>query len=114
MSDHETRRLFSATTDALARDNFAFFAMRAFRELYDTPYLDSWHIHAMAFWLTQAAQGSVRRLVITMPPRHLKSFLASICLPAWILGRNPGERLVCASYAQKLSEGHCQSKCTDW
>lgn len=97
-------REVSRSMDALARADFAFFAIRAFRELHDEPYHDNWHIHAIAYWLVQAVLGDTRRLIITMPPRSLKSFMASVCLPAWILGHRPGEKIVCASYAQKLSE----------
>lgn len=99
-------RSFSRIMDALARDDFSLFARRAFRELYDQPFHDNWHVQAIAHSLTEAVEGETRRLIIAMPPRSLKSFLASICLPAWILGRRPGERIVCASYAQKLSEEH--------
>jgi predicted phage terminase large subunit-like protein len=49
-------------------------------------------------------KGEVRRLNIAIPPRHLKSFMASVCFPAWVLGHNPGEKIVCVSYAQSLSE----------
>jgi len=103
MTDLDPRK-FSAAMDALAREDFAVFANRAFRVLHDTVYHDNWHIHAIAYWLESAATGDVRRLIITMPPRSLKSFMGSICLPAWILGHNPAERIICASYAQKLSE----------
>ena len=88
---------------ALARDSLEFFALMAFRVLYDEPYLHNWHVAAIAFELSRLAEGDFRRLIITMPPRTLKSFLASICLPAWLLGRRPGEKIICASYAQPLS-----------
>lgn len=103
MNDLDPRE-FSDTLDAMARDDFSVFAIRAFQELYDVPYQDNWHIHAIAHWLTKAVNGDVRRLIIAMPPRSLKSFMASVCLPAWLLGHNPGEKIVCASYADKLSE----------
>ena len=103
MTDLDPRQ-FSAMMDALAREDFAVFANRAFRELYDTVYHDNWHIHVIARSLKSVASGDMRRLIITMPPRSLKSFMGSICLPAWILGHDPAERIVCASYAQKLSE----------
>jgi hypothetical protein len=43
-------------------------------------------------------------LVVNLPPRHLKSLLASVAFPAWCLGRDPGLRLICVSYAQDLAE----------
>jgi len=97
-------RSFSRAVDAIAREDFSLFARRAFSELYDQQFQDNWHIQSIAHALVDATLGDTRRLIIAMPPRSLKSFLGSICLPAWILGQNPGEKVVCASYAQKLSE----------
>jgi len=39
-----------------------------------------------------------------MPPRHLKSHLASVAFPAWCLGRNPSLQVLCVSYAQDLAD----------
>jgi predicted phage terminase large subunit-like protein len=39
-----------------------------------------------------------------MPPRHLKSLAASVALPAWWLGHAPEAAIVCAAYAQDLSD----------
>ena len=45
-----------------------------------------------------------KRLVVNVPPRHLKSLAASIALPAWLLGHDPRLRIVNATYAQDLSD----------
>jgi predicted phage terminase large subunit-like protein len=42
--------------------------------------------------------------MITMPPRHGKSMLASEFFPAWYLGRNPDHYVVTATYAQELAD----------
>jgi hypothetical protein len=39
-----------------------------------------------------------------VPPRHLKSLLASVAFPAWCLGRQPGTQILCVSYAQDLAK----------
>jgi hypothetical protein len=44
------------------------------------------------------------RPIINMPPRHLKSHLASVCFPAWCLGHDPSAQLLCVSYAQDLAD----------
>lgn len=88
---------------ALARQDFGVFAIAAFRRLHDEPYQGNWHVWAIAHHLMRLSAGEVRRLIITMPPRTMKSFLASVCLPAWLLGRDPGVKIICASYAQPLS-----------
>src|ERR1700751_4239954 len=52
----------------------------------------------------RAAVGRIRRLAINLPPRHLKSLLASIALPAWCLGYDPAAQILCASYAQEVAD----------
>ena len=66
----------------------------------------NWHFEAVTNKLSQVACGEVRRLIITMPPRTLKSLCASVALPAWFLGRNPSERVVVVSYSDFLARTH--------
>jgi hypothetical protein len=66
----------------------------------------NWHFEAVTHKLSQVASGEVRRLIITLPPRNLKSLCASVALPAWFLGRNPSERVVVVSYADFLARAH--------
>lgn len=49
------------------------------------------------------AVGSVRRLVVNLPPRHAKTFVFSICLPAWLLGQDPSLNILIISYSEELS-----------
>lgn len=48
-------------------------------------------------------RGDIDRLIITMPPRHGKSELASVHFPAWYLGRNPDKRVIATSYGAGLA-----------
>ena len=66
----------------------------------------NWHFEAVTHKLSQVASGEVRRLIITVPPRTLKSLCASVALPAWFLGRNPSERVVVVSYSDFLARTH--------
>lgn len=66
----------------------------------------NWHLEALAHKLAQVASGEVRRLIVTMPPRNLKSLFASVALPAWFLGHNPSERVVAVSYSDLLARAH--------
>jgi predicted phage terminase large subunit-like protein len=86
-----------------AREDFHIFAMLAFAQLSDEPYLDNWHIAAIARRLEHIDRGNLKRLIISMPPRTMKSLLASVFYPAWALGRRPSAKIICASYAQPLS-----------
>jgi predicted phage terminase large subunit-like protein len=90
---------------ALLRDDFASFAAYCFRELNPrTPFAANWHIDLIAGKLTAVREGRIRRLLISVPPRHLKSLLASVAFPAWCLGHDPSAQIICASYAQDLAD----------
>ena len=57
----------------------------------------NWHAEVMAGKLAAVQAGRIRRLLICVPPRHLKSLLAFICFPAWCLGHDPSAQLLCAT-----------------
>jgi predicted phage terminase large subunit-like protein len=92
--------------DAVYRSHFGAFVYTAFEALNPSQRLvPNWHIDAVCYCIQQMVTGQSRkRLVLNLPPRSLKSFLVSVCLPAWLLGRNPGTRIICASYSQDLAE----------
>ena len=66
----------------------------------------NWHFEAVTYKLSQVAKGYIRRLIITLPPRTLKSLCASVALPAWFLGHYPWERVVVVSYSDFLARTH--------
>jgi hypothetical protein len=69
---------------ALLRRDLVSFAQLCFSELNPrTRFAMNWHIEIIAAKLTALRGGKIRRLVINLPPRHLKSMLASIAFPAW-------------------------------
>jgi hypothetical protein len=97
--------LTRAEYQVLLRHDFATFAMRCFHDLNpQTELAMSWHLEVIAAKLTAVREGKIRRLIINLPPRHLKSMLASIAFPAWCLGRKPSAQLLCVSYAQDLAD----------
>ncbi len=104
---------------ALLRQDFKSFIERCFLTLDGSQtFQPNWHIDVMADALAKAARGEGRRLIINVPPRHLKSMSASVALAAWILGHNPNARIVCVSYSDDLAAKHARD-CrkvmeTDW
>ena len=76
------------------------------------PLMRNWHLEAMAYALTRVLEGKIRRLIITVSPRSLKSICASVAFPAFALGHNPRLRFICASYAENLALAHSRS-CRD-
>jgi predicted phage terminase large subunit-like protein len=69
-------------------------------------YLPNWHIEAIAWRLMQCLTGKIKRLIITLPPRSLKSICASVAFAAYALGQDPSRRIICASYSEKLASKH--------
>ncbi len=82
----------------LARDNLI-----AFTRLMFPQYRAADHHWRIAHALQGIEAGDIDRLVITMPPRHGKSELASVHFPAWFLGRNPDRRVIATSYGFDLA-----------
>lgn len=62
------------------------------------------HIAKIAHALEAAERGDIKRLIITIPPRHGKSMICSQYFPAWYLGRNPDKYIITATYGQDLSD----------
>ena len=95
--------------EAALRSDLASFIQRSFQTIVPAAdYQDNWHIDAVAWHLRQCFDGEIERLIITLPPRNLKSICASVAFPAWVLGRDPSRRIICASYAIDLTAKHAR------
>ena len=90
---------------AFARNDLATMVEVAFRELHPELKLKlNWHIDVLCHALEEAVAGNCKRLIINLPPRMLKSFICSVVLPAWHLGRTPQSKIMVASYGDELAE----------
>ena len=63
-------------------------------------YVDGHHIHTICETIESFLNSDRRGLMISMPPRHMKSTIGAECLPAWWLSRNPQGEVIIASYNQ--------------
>jgi predicted phage terminase large subunit-like protein len=89
---------------AAGRSDFASFIRPCFRILNPNAIFQmNWHHYALAHHLELVGRGLIRRLVVNLPRRTLKSFEASVCLPAYLLGHDPSKRIVVASYGADLA-----------
>src|ERR1700730_618737 len=89
----------------ILRLDLGYFAQLCFCELNpQAAFLPNWHIEVIAAKLAAVRAGRIRRLIINLPPRHLKSLMASIAFPAWCLGHDPSAQILCVSYGQDLSD----------
>lgn len=90
---------------ALLRQDFMSFIEMAFNQLTPgTPFVPAPYLELIASKLEACRRGEIRRLIINVPPRHLKSHVASICFPAWYLGHNPSGSVIGVSYGQDLAD----------
>lgn len=89
---------------ALTAEDFAFSRLIAYAAYQWPQYKDAHHHRLIARHLEAVERGEITRLMITMPPRHGKSMLASEFFPAWYMGRNPDHYVVTATYAQELAD----------
>jgi predicted phage terminase large subunit-like protein len=99
--------LDQAFHDAILRRDFESFLRRCLMTLNPgSPYLPNWHIAAIAYQLERVRRGEITRLIINLPPRHLKSLTVSVAFPAFLLGHEPRHRIFAISYGSELSSKH--------
>jgi predicted phage terminase large subunit-like protein len=94
----------SRARDEACRQDFVSFIQMCFDLL--TPgksLLMARYIEALAYYLEQVRVGRIRRLIINLPPRYLKSLITSVAFPAYVLGHDPTKRLIVASYGSELA-----------
>lgn len=97
----KTERLESSLID---------FVRDGWRYIDPVPFVDNWHLEAIAEHLQAVTDGDIRRLLINVPPRTSKSSLVSVAWPAWTWAQSdispssgPQVQFLFASYAQSLS-----------
>lgn len=102
MTTHE-----KITLAALAREDLYTFARLMFPVAYPGQDFDeAEYLRLLAAVLMTVGAEPGRRQLVAMPPRHLKSYFATVALTAWLLGRNPTLNLMIASHTQALSSTH--------
>jgi predicted phage terminase large subunit-like protein len=99
--------------DAAVRSDLRLFVDKTFAYLHPGQDIDdNWHLDAIVHKLEQVRLGKIRRLLITMPPRALKSIITSVAFPAYLLGRDPSVQVACVSYGEELG-AQLASNCRD-
>jgi len=68
-----------------------------------TRFLPGYHIDAICDHLQACATRQIKRLLITIAPRHSKSSLVSVLYPSWLWTFAPTERSLFASYSLALA-----------
>lgn len=63
----------------------------------------NWHLDAIADHLSAVSRGEIRRLIINMPPRHMKSLSCNVFWPSWDWIERPWRKFIFSSYRTSLS-----------
>ena len=104
MTMTDVRCTSSEMVRALERNNFYSFIQGAFAATYPGKELQrADHIEAMCFALQDVQKTPGARLMISVAPRHLKSFCGSIAWPAFLLGHQPNLKIMVVSYGGDLA-----------
>ena len=69
-------------------------------------FMPNWHIDLIGEYLEAVRRVEIKRLIINMPPRALKSTCVTVAWPAWLLGHDPACRIIAASYSARVSLKH--------
>jgi predicted phage terminase large subunit-like protein len=89
----------------LLRHDFSAFIHRSFMQLNaSTRFRPNWHVEVLAAKLEEVRRGVCKRLIINVPPRHLKSHATSIAFPAWLLGHDSSKKIMVVTYGQDFSD----------
>jgi predicted phage terminase large subunit-like protein len=102
--DHEAERLKLELRLALlegqeqAQNTFIGFSRYVWPEA-----IISSHHEIMADAFDRIAAGTLKRLIVNMPPRHTKSEFASYLLPAYLMGRKPATKIIQATHTGELA-----------
>ena len=92
---------------ALMRSQFNPFVRHAFRMTHGVILGDQPYVDHMCYVISQLIDGKINRLLINLPPQHLKSFVGTICLAAYLLGTNPRLRIIVTAYNDPFAEFLC-------
>jgi hypothetical protein len=80
------------------------FAKKAFWEMNAQRIPDDRYLELLASRLAEVVTGDSKRLIVNLPPRHFKTWIGSVCLSAWILGRDPSAKILIVTYGQELAD----------
>jgi hypothetical protein len=82
-----------AHVNAACRKDLVSFVRKMFHVLNPSAIFHmNWHICGIAYVLEQVRLGEIKRLIITVPPRSLKSIMCSVAFPAFVLQRRSRDK----------------------
>jgi predicted phage terminase large subunit-like protein len=88
----------------LPHNNLLAFSVKAFTAMNSNDMPNDRYLELLADRLARVAVRKTKRLIVNLPPRHFKTWIGSVCLSAWILGRDPSAKILIVTYGQELAD----------
>jgi predicted phage terminase large subunit-like protein len=104
---YSSAELHNATISSKQNIDMKNFLIKVFETLHpNKKMISNWHLDLMVEYLKAVESGDIKRLIVNLPPRSLKSICINIAWPAWLLGQSPHIKIIAVSYNQQLSDKH--------
>jgi phage terminase large subunit-like protein len=95
----------NASTPKIYGANFQAFIEKAYRSSQGHKLSSTQkYIAFIVFYLEALMRGDFKELLVNLPGRHLKTFICSVCLPAFMLGTNPSLKFLIVAYDESIAE----------
>ena len=89
----------------IIKTNFRIFLQKSFYTLHpNTSFINNWHIELICEYLNALENRQIKRLIINIPPRYLKSFCISVAWTAWLLAKKSTNKILVATHNMQLSK----------
>lgn len=89
---------FTEVSAEQCRRSFRKFTRESWHTVENVDLQWGWYLDAMCDHLVYAYMGEIKNLIISIPPRFLKSTLASVIWPAWCWANDPRLKFLTGSY----------------
>jgi predicted phage terminase large subunit-like protein len=91
--------------DPMIKRDFPSFVRKAFQHLHNGESIGRQrYVDYLCYELQRFIDGKVQKLLINLPPRHLKTFLGATCLSAWLLANNPSIKIIIVTCSDSLAQ----------
>src|SRR4051812_8639257 len=91
-----------------ARQYFEF-VLRAFLETEGHALSMQPYLFYVSYWIAKLWRGAIKTLVINLPPKHLKTFIGTVCLVCWELAHRPRSDIIVVTCSEELAEDIAKS-----
>jgi len=107
LEEYTTEELLIEKSKRLCSKSFSEFTKQSWHITEPcTEYMHNWHIDLISEYLTACREGQIKRLLINIPPRHMKSILGTVNFPCWVWTSQPEKKFITLSYSIDLSTKH--------